>query len=210
MSAAAYGALRLFVGVVLRSVYRLDVAGREKVPADGPALLVANHVSFIDTLLIGLLARRPVRFVMHKKYYELPIAHVLFRALGCIPIASARRDPRCLEQALDRVDIALANNEVVCVFPEGSLTRDGTLGRFRPGVERMVARRPVPVIPIALTGLWRSVFSRNPHARGLSRALDRIGVRVGVVAGDPIPAHECTGERLKREVFQLASNKLAS
>ncbi len=204
---AIFGALRLFVGVLLRSIYRLDVAGRERVPDVGPGLLVANHVTFIDTLFIGLVAGRPVRFVMHRRYYELPVAKWMFRLLGCIPITSAKEDAQCLEQALDAVDVALANCELVCFFPEGSLTKDGALGRFRPGVERILARRPVPVIPIALTGLWRSVFSRNPNAKSLGRAIDRLGARVRIAVGEPLEPAWVTAPLLELRVRQLGHDR---
>lgn len=206
-AAVTFGALRLFVGVVLKSIYRLDVDGRERVPNVGPALLVANHVTFIDTLFIGLIAGRPVRFVMHRRYYELPIAKWAFRALGCIPITSGREDKACLQQALDEVDITLANDGLVCIFPEGSLTKDGTLGPFRSGVERVVARRPVPVIPIAMSGLWRSIFSRNPNTKSFSAALDRLGARVRIMVGEPLAPHGLQVAALRHHIARLATQR---
>src|SRR5690606_23192166 len=120
---------------------------------EGPALLVCNHVSFMDALILGGCIRRPVRFVMYYRIFELPLLRFLFRTAKAIPIAGRKEDPVLLERAFDEVDRALANGELVCIFPEGGLTRDGAIAPFRPGVERILERRAVPVVPMALRGL---------------------------------------------------------
>jgi 1-acyl-sn-glycerol-3-phosphate acyltransferase len=158
---------RFVFRVLLHLLYRLRADGLRHIPRDGAALLVANHVTFIDSLLIAALSPRATRFVMHKKYYEIWGLGWFFRMVGAIPIAGYREDPAMLDRAMDLIDDALAHDELVVIFPEGALTRDGEMIPFRPGVERILDRRPVPVVPMALRGLWGSRFSRAPkQAKG--------------------------------------------
>jgi len=122
-------------------------------------------------LVIGGCISRPVRFVMYHKYFEIPVLRYLFKAAGVIPIASSKEDPEVLERALQRIDQLLARGEVVCVFPEGQITRTGELNSFRPGIERITQQRPVAIVPMALTGLWGTFFSRT--AGGILRWLPK-------------------------------------
>lgn len=150
--------IRLILRLLGRLLYRADASGTEHIPTAGAALLVANHVTFIDSLIVSVMSPRPVRFVMHYKYFNR--CRWFFRMVGAIPIAGRKEDPALLTAAMDAVDAALANDELVMIFPEGSLTRDGDMLPFRPGVEHILQRRPVPVVPMALRGLWGSRFSR--------------------------------------------------
>ncbi|WP_061008356.1 MFS transporter [Vibrio sp. CUB2] len=146
-------------------LYRVSVTGRQHIPEQGAALIVANHVSYVDALILMGTSTRPVRFVMDKSISELPVLKYVFRHAGVIPICSPRKCAETYKRAFEQIEQALNNDEVVCIFPEGRLTSNGELGEFRPGVEKILKRTPVPVIPMALKGLWGSFFShKNGHA----------------------------------------------
>jgi 1-acyl-sn-glycerol-3-phosphate acyltransferase len=195
--------MRFLSWILVSLLYRIKVEGAQNVPDEGPAVLVCNHVSFMDPLLINAAVRRPIRFVMYYKIFNIPVLRFIFRTAKAIPIASRKEDPELLERAFDEVDRALADGELVCIFPEGGLTRDGEIARFRPGVERILAGRAVPVIPIALRGLWGSVFSRHDTALGRSRLPRRFRARIEVAIGTPIPAEEADAELLEQRVREL-------
>ncbi|HEU0290751.1 MAG TPA: 1-acyl-sn-glycerol-3-phosphate acyltransferase, partial [Burkholderiales bacterium] len=195
--------MRFLVWLLIHSVYRLEKSGLENIPDEGPVLLVCNHVSFVDGLIIAAACRRPVRFVMHHSRFNTPVLKFVFRTGRAIPIASARDDPALLEQAYDEIAKALKEGDVVCLFPEGHVTETGEMQRFRPGVMRILERTPVPVIPMALRGLWGSMFSRvegsamaKPFRRGV---LSKIGLVVGV----PIRPEAVTPERLQAQVLAM-------
>lgn len=182
--------------------YRVRIRGGELVPRTGPVVLVANHVSYIDALFVAASVRRPIRFVMSAKIYGLPLVRRFFALMGAIPIASRREDAEATRLAFDSVADALERGEAVCIFPEGHLTADGAIDRFRGGVEQIVARTPAPVVPIALRGLWGSVFSRR-HGRALSR-LPEPGRRCAeIIIGAPVPAHAVDADRLRAQVLAL-------
>ena len=166
--------LRFIAWLLTRAAYRMRSTGLEHIPHEGAAVLVANHVSFVDAVLIMGAAPRPIRFVMDDRIFRIPLLSFIFRHCGAIPIASAKDDPALMEKAFAEVSTALNNGELVGIFPEGSITRDGELQVFRPGISRILAANPVPVIPLALSGLWGSYFSRidgeamkKPFRRGL-------------------------------------------
>jgi len=155
------------------------VRGAEHVPDEGAALVVCNHVSFMDALLISACVRRPIRFVMYHVIFDIPLLSFVFRSMKAIPIAGAREDAARLEQAYDAIAAALADGQLVCIFPEGGLTRDGAIGEFRPGMTRILERTPVPVVPLALDGLWRSVFSRNRERWRVARLFPTVRLAAG-------------------------------
>ena len=195
--------LRFIAWLLVRAVYRLRSEGVEHIPLSGPALLVANHVSFADAVILMGASPRPIRFVMDYRIFRTPLLGFVFRHCGAIPIAPARDDPAQLEQAFAEVAAALANGELVGIFPEGNITRDGELQPFRPGLARILADRPVPVVPMALSGLWGSFFSRvdgeamkTPFRRGL---FSPITLRVGA----PLPAEVATLTALHERVLAL-------
>jgi 1-acyl-sn-glycerol-3-phosphate acyltransferase len=152
--------LRALARVGLDAAYRLAVEGIEHVPDTGPAIVVHNHVSFHDWLFVGAVLPRPPRFVMHQHHFEYPLLRRFFEASRVIPIAPRKEDGARLARALDAIDDALASGELVVMCPEGTMTPDGSLGVLRPGVERIVARRPVPVVPLGIEGLFGSALSR--------------------------------------------------
>jgi 1-acyl-sn-glycerol-3-phosphate acyltransferase len=174
--------MRFLVWLLVHSVYRLRVSGDEHIPEAGPALIVANHVSFVDAMIIMAACRRPIRFVMDHHIFRLPLMSFVFRTGRAIPIATAKDDPALLARALDEIAAALAAGELVALFPEGGITADGEIQPFRPGVGRILERSPVPVVPLALRGLWGRFFSRKdgpamrrPVRRGLFNRIELVG-----------------------------------
>lgn len=156
-------ALRFLMWVVSRLMYRVRVSGERHIPETGPALLVCNHLSYMDPLVVGGTIGRPVRFVMYHRIYNRPGLKWLFRLAGAIPVAPKSEDPECRAAAFDAVDQALARGELVGLFPEGRLSPDGEMQNFRGGIRKSLDQRPVPVIPMVLEGLWGSMFSRSPR-----------------------------------------------
>jgi len=152
--------MRFIIWILIHTFYRVEKEGLDNIPDEGPCLLVCNHVSFVDALVIGGCIQRPVRFVMDHRIFKIPVLNFVFRTAGTIPIASAKEDPVMLEKAYERIDAYLKEGEVVCIFPEGRITDNGDLYPFKKGVTRIIERTPVPVIPMALRGLWGSFFSR--------------------------------------------------
>jgi len=198
--------LRFVAWILSHVLYRLHSTGRENIPAEGAALLVANHVTFIDWLFIASVCKRPARFVMHADFLALPGLGFVFRDAKVIPIASARESVETLDAAFDRIAEELAGGNVVCIFPEGRLTPDGRMSPFRSGVEKIVARTPVPVIPIGLKGLWGSFFSRKGGA-ALRRPFRRFWSRVDLSIGAPVAPAAVRADDLARRVAALAEQE---
>lgn len=180
--------LRFLAYILNYILYRLKVVNEEAIPKEGPAILVGNHVSFIDWLVVLGGVHRPVRFVMWHSYYNLPLVGYLFRDAGAIPIASGKTHPEILAAAYDSIDQSLAQGRLVCIFPEGQLTENGEIGEFRKGVETILERRSVPIVPFALSGLWDSLFSRRPNRTLWSKVVRFFRPRVSLVFGERIAA----------------------
>ena len=191
--------MRFMIWLLSHSMYRVEHRNLELIPDEGAALLVCNHVSFVDALLIGGAVRRPIRFVMYYKIYRLPVLNFIFRTAGTIPIAGRNEDIQIYEKAFTRIAQYLKNGELVCIFPEGKLTSDGEMNEFRGGVTRILEETPVPVIPLALQGLWGSFFSRDPN-KGF---FHRIWSRVTLVVGQPVTAQAATPSHLQGLVGAL-------
>lgn len=191
--------MRFLIWLLGHSLYRVEHKGLDAIPDEGAAVLVCNHVSFVDALLIGGAIRRPVRFVMYYKIYDLPVLNFIFRTAGAVPIAGRSEDLLIYDAAFRKIAEYLRNGELVCIFPEGKLTTDGEIDEFKAGVERILEENPVPVIPMALQGLWGSFFSRDPH-KGLFK---RLWSRVCLVAGTPIAPEQAKREALQAQVAAL-------
>ena len=145
--------MRFLIWLLTHSMYRVEQRNLQVIPDEGAAVLVCNHVSFVDALLIGGTIRRPVRFVMYYKIYNLPVLNFIFRTAGTVPIAGRSEDLLIYDAAFKKIAEYLRNGELVCIFPEGKLTTDGELNEFKSGIERILDETPVPVIPLALQGL---------------------------------------------------------
>ncbi len=191
--------MRFMIWLLSHSMYRVQHRDLEQIPDEGAALLVCNHVSFVDALLIGGAVRRPIRFVMYYKIYQLPVLNFIFRTAGTIPIAGRNEDPVIYEKAFKKISEYLKQGELVCIFPEGKLTTDGEIDAFKGGLTRVLEETPVPVIPLALQGLWGSFFSRDPR-KGMFR---RLWSRVTVVAGAAVPVEAAEPEVLRERVSEL-------
>ncbi len=194
--------MRFLAWLLISIVYRIRPTGTEHVPNTGPAVIVCNHVSYMDPVILAGSIRRPLRFVMYYRIFEIPVLRFLFRHAKAIPIASAREDERMMNEAFDQVDAELAAGNLVCIFPEGRLTPDGDVQRFRPGIEKIIARRAVPVVPVALCRLWGSWFSRR-DAGGTRVLSGRLLARVPVHFGRAVPPSDVSAENLELLVRTL-------
>ena len=189
--------MRFASWLLVRTLYRLRARGIDHVPDEGAALVVCNHVSYMDALLLAASIPRPVRFVMYHRIFNIPGLRWIFRTARAIPIAGAKEDPALMEKAFEEIEAALANGEVVGIFPEGALTKDGDIAPFKGGVERILARRPVPVVPMALRGMWASMWSRRDGRLGRMRLPRRLRARVEVVAAAPVDGAGAGAEGLE-------------
>ena len=193
---------RFMCWVLANRIYRLRTVNRDNIPAEGGVLLACNHVSFVDWMIVASACKRPPRFVMYHAFLKIPLLGWFFRDAKVIPISPAREDAQVMGAAFDRIAAELEAGEVVCIFPEGSITKDGQLSRFRPGVEKIVRRTPVPVVPMALVGMWGSFFSRKGGA-AMRRPFRRIWSKIQLVVGTPIPPQEVTADGLAEQIAAL-------
>jgi 1-acyl-sn-glycerol-3-phosphate acyltransferase len=194
--------MRMGAWLLVHSLYRIGKHDLHHIPDEGAAVIAANHVSFVDPILVAAVSDRPIRFVMYYKIYRLPIIHYLFKTMGAIPIASAKEDPQLLTKAYDDIAEALENDELVCIFPEGGLTPDGEIQNFKGGISKILQRSPVPVIPMALRGLWGTWFSRaaGRAMKGVPRNWMK---RIDVITGQLIQAEETELKILEENVKAL-------
>jgi 1-acyl-sn-glycerol-3-phosphate acyltransferase len=204
--------MRFLSWLLVKSLYRLRVDGIAHVPDEGPALVVCNHVSYMDALILAGAIPRPVRFVMYYRIFNIPVMRWIFRTAKAIPIAGAREDPALMQRAFDEIGAALDAGEVVGIFPEGALTRDGAIGAFKSGVERVLAAHPVPVVPMALCGMWASMWSRRGDAAasgrlGRMRLPRRFRADVAVVVDAPVDGRVATADSLEAQVRTLRGNR---
>jgi 1-acyl-sn-glycerol-3-phosphate acyltransferase len=195
--------LRFVAWVLVHTFYRIRLVHAERIPETGPAVLVCNHVSYVDALVIMAGSPRPIRFVMDHRIFETPFAGWVFRHAKAIPIAPTHENAALLERAYDACAEALAQGDLVCIFPEGKLTATGEINAFRHGVTRIVERTPVPVIPMALRGLWGSVFSRHADARWPRPLRKGMTSRLSLAVGEPMEPSAAAPEVLQTIVTGL-------
>ena len=194
---------RLLMLFLTRLVYRVKVRGEAHLPTDGAAILVCNHVSFVDAVILGIVSPRPMVFIMDHRIFRTPVLGWLFKMLKAIPIAPQKEDPQAYEAAFERAKQVLREGELLCLFPEGAITRDGKLQPFKGGIMKILEDAPVPVIPSALHNLWGSSFSRIEGA-AMAKPLRRgLFNRVGLVVGDAIEPAEVSPELLQQKVQSL-------
>nr|WP_245784220.1 1-acyl-sn-glycerol-3-phosphate acyltransferase [Halomonas korlensis] len=194
--------MRRLVFALIHVMYRLRLRGRRHIPDHGAAIVVCNHVSFMDALVVGGASRRPLRFLMDKPIFDSPWLNWMFRLVGAIPVESERRDPGNVRRALQEVSRALAEGEVVMLFPEGRLTPDGEVQPFRRGLELILAKDPVPVIPAGLSGLWGS-WTSHCQGKALSKPPSRFRAKVALTFGEPMAPHEVSRTRVEARVRAL-------
>ena len=195
--------MRFLAWLLVHSVYRVEKSGLENIPEEGAAVLVCNHVSFVDAVVIMAASPRPIRFVMDYHIYRTPVLNFIFRTGGAIPIASAKENPETLERAYDEIAKALEAGQLVAIFPEGRITDTGELNPFRGGISRIIEKTPVPVVPMALRGMWGSFFSRK-GGRAMSRLSHlRPFSKVGLVASVPWAPAAVTPDGLHAQVLAL-------
>ena len=178
-------AVRLFLLVFTRCCYRIRVQGAERIPAEGGALLVANHVSFVDAMLVSAVCSRPVRFVAHRMLFERPLIGLFLRRIGALPVGGADREET--RDSLAQAAGAARRGELVCIFAEGAITRTGTLLPFARGLERIARKAEVPILPIALDRVWGSVFSFE-GGRVFWKRPQRFPYPIDIFVGEPLDA----------------------
>ena len=196
--------LRFVAWIVSRIVYRFHVRGDEHIPSQGAAILVANHVSFIDAVLLMAASPRPIRFIMDHEIFKVPVLGWMFKLAKAIPIAPQKTDPATYQRAFEQARRVLDEGDLLCIFPEGGITRDGTLQPFKGGIMKILETHSVPVVPLALTNLWGSFFSRAERGRAMTQPFRRGWFsRVGLVGGAPMAAADVTPDRLRDRVGAL-------
>ena len=205
--------LRFIAWVASRCVYRFKVTGDAHIPTEGAAVIVCNHVSFVDAVLLMAASPRPIRFIMDHRIFRVPVLGALFRLAKAIPVAPQKEDPVAYEAAFDAAAAVLRDGELLAIFPEGAITADGTLQPFKGGVMKILERAEadglqVPVIPMALTNLWGSFFSRVEVRNGEKTAMVRpfrrgLFNRVGLNVGEPLAPSAVTPDALHGRVAQL-------
>ena len=198
--------LRFVAFVMARVLYRFHVKGDEHIPTQGAAILVCNHVSFIDPLLMMAASPRPIHFIMDHEIFKIPMLGWFFRLSKAIPIAPQKVDPATYDQAFVRARQVLAEGDLLCIFPEGAISRDGAMAEFKGGVMKLLETNPVPVVPLALKNLWGSFFSRA-GGKAMSRPFRRgLFNRVDLVVGEPVPPAVASPTLLRDRVGLLLAS----
>ncbi len=195
--------LRFIAWILVHTFYRIRLVDAARIPSEGAAVLVCNHVSFVDAVVIMAESPRPIRFVMDHRIFRTPFIGWLFRHVKAIPIAPAHEDADMLERAYQACQRALDEGELVCIFPEGKLTRTGEINPFRHGVAEILRRHSAPVVPMALRGLWGSVFSRHEDARWPRPIKRGVMTRLTLAVGEPIAPADATPQHLHELVSAL-------
>jgi 1-acyl-sn-glycerol-3-phosphate acyltransferase len=196
--------LRFVAFILTRTMYRLRVVGDHHIPVQGAAIVACNHVSFVDAIVLMAASPRPIRFLMDHRIFRVPVLGWLFRLAKAIPIAPQKEDPAAYAAAFEAADRVLAEGDLLGIFPEGAITRDGELQPFKAGIVKILERRPVPVVPVALQNLWGSYFSRIENGTAMVRPFRRgLFSRVGLVAGVPLPAEAVSPDLLRERVAVL-------
>jgi 1-acyl-sn-glycerol-3-phosphate acyltransferase len=199
--------MRFLVWLLTNTLYSVERKGLDQIPEEGGAIIACNHVSYVDALVLAGAVTRPVRFIMLKSIYDLPVLNFVFRTCRTVPIAGEKSDPEAFEAAFAEIRAGLEAGDLLCIFPEGALTKDGEIARFRKGIERIVEETPVPVVPMALQGLWPSFFS---HYRGAFNPLKlpgRLFRRVTVSAGAPVAPAAVSAQGLEVAVSALRGDE---
>lgn len=191
--------IRFVLWIITHSIYRVKHENIDNLPEEGPCVLVSNHVSYVDALLMAGAFTRPIRYVMYEPIYRIPVLNYFFKMVGAIPIDSQKSNPKVYEEAFNKIAQYLEDGEVVCIFPEGKLTSNGEIDSFKSGIELIVNRTPVPVLPVAIRGLWGSMFSRFKKL-----PIPRLKwSKVQLIVGDLVHPSQISKDLLKEKVCEL-------
>ncbi|MFA0412610.1 MFS transporter [Vibrio renipiscarius] len=192
--------VRFLLWVTTHTMYRVTHKNLHHLPEKGGALIVCNHVSYMDALLLSGAYPRLIRFVMQEEYANLPPIRRFLKRAGVIPISSTNRGS--IRRAFSQVEQDLNDGHIVCIFPEGHLTNDGEIKEFMRGMDIILRRSPVPVIPMALKGLWGSYFSRYKGQACQGRPT-RFWSKVEIEAGEPVSPEQATTHTMRQKVAEL-------
>jgi acyl-[acyl-carrier-protein]-phospholipid O-acyltransferase/long-chain-fatty-acid--[acyl-carrier-protein] ligase len=193
--------IRFTLWLGTHTIYRIRIVGQEHVPFRGPALLVCNHMSHADALLVGASVQRFIRFLMYRPYYEIRWLNWLFHLMKAIPVSARNR--REIVEALERAREELAQGHVVCIFAEGAISRTGNLLPFKRGFEKIVEGLDIPIVPVHLDRLWGSIFSFK-DGRFFWKRPERIPYPVTISFGRPLRA-PATAQEARQAIAELAS-----
>jgi 1-acyl-sn-glycerol-3-phosphate acyltransferase len=199
--------MRCIVWLLTHLIYRINHKNLELIPKEGPVILVSNHISYMDGLILAGVCRRPARFVMGSFLFKVPVLSFLMKTAKGIPITSKEKDPEVYNKAFQSINDALNEEELICIFPEGKLTSDGEIDVFKKGIEKIVELNPKTiVVPVALRGLWGSFFSYS--GKGMFKGfLKRVFSRVDVFVGEPVTSDNVNADDLRKRVLDLRGNK---
>jgi 1-acyl-sn-glycerol-3-phosphate acyltransferase len=201
--------LRFVAWIASRCLYRFKVRGDHNIPTQGAAIIVCNHVSFVDAILLMAASPRPIHFIMDYKIFRIPVLGWLFKLAGAIPIAPQKLDPQTYDRAFEHAHKVLQSGDLLGIFPEGAITRDGNVAEFKGGVMKVLERNPVPVVPMALQNLWGSFFSRVEDGKAMVRPFRRgILSRVGLHVGPAVAPAAVTPDALKLNIQQLLNQTI--
>ena len=195
--------MRFIVWILTHTIYKIKKTGLENIPESGSAIVICNHVSFMDALIIFGSVHRPVKFVMYYKIFNIPFFKYMFNAGGAIPIASKKEDQKIFENAFIKMEKYLNDGEIVVIFPEGAITKDGELQEFKPGILKILEKNPVPVIPSYLSGLWGAMFSKKENSVWRYIPKSFFGREVVYSIGLPIEAKDVELKLLENKVLEL-------
>ena len=199
--------IRFVLWMLTHTVYRIRIVGQENVPFRGPALLVSNHLSYIDGFLVGGCVQRFLRFLIYRPYYEMKALHWILRRMHAIPIQGG--DPEKVAESIELAREQLRRGHVVCIFAEGSVSRTGNMLRFKPGFERIMEGLAgegleVPIIPVNLDRVWGSIFSMK-DGKAFFRFPERVRYPITVSFGRPLASTAKTAE-VRQAVMELGAD----
>jgi acyl-[acyl-carrier-protein]-phospholipid O-acyltransferase / long-chain-fatty-acid--[acyl-carrier-protein] ligase len=196
--------IRFTLWMLTHTIYKVRIIGQEHVPFRGPALLVCNHISHVDALLVAACLQRFIRFMVYRPYYELKSLNWLFRLMKAIPVSGRNRKE--IVEAIEQAREELRQGHVVCIFAEGAISRTGNLLPFKRGVERILEGLEIPIIPVYLEGLWGSIFSFK-DGRFFWKWPRKIPYPVTVVFGHTLPS-TATASEARRVIMELGSEAI--
>jgi 1-acyl-sn-glycerol-3-phosphate acyltransferase len=196
--------LKMFLTFLSNTFYDTKIEGAQNLPLSGPTLIVANHISFLDWLFVTASANRPPKFIIDYAYYNSPMVHHLLKSAGCVPIATQFEDRRVLIKAFNRINDLLSSDELLVIFPEGAISKDGNMQEFHKGVERIIKKTSPTIIPLALVGPWGSIFSRYPNGKSFSHFPKFWKKRtITIKIGKPVKSNKITAEELQGLIKQM-------